>query len=325
MKELLLLRHGKAERKLPMDDYHRPLKDKGKRAAQRVGVYLARHDLAPDHIVTSPSERAWVTAQKCIKAMGGGADHIVRERRLYLADSDTLLHVLRQSPTEAERVLLVGHNPGLERLLARLLPGADDAQSHPMRTGSLARLRHPGPWAELGEQPLELTELVHAKQLPAKFPYPDAHGSELRDRPAYYYRQSSVIPYRVHEGRLEILIIASSQHKHWVVPKGIQEPGLDERTSAAKEAWEEAGAQGVIAEQPLGSYQYQKWGATCTCTVYPMAVTELLGEHQWQEKHRGRHWANPEEAIDRLRGSKLAPMILALQEQLRGRPGHHRP
>ena len=63
-RELLILRHGKSDWEAGTDDFHRPLKDRGKRGAQRVGVWLLQQGLLPDHVVSSPAERAIVTAEK---------------------------------------------------------------------------------------------------------------------------------------------------------------------------------------------------------------------------------------------------------------------
>ena len=52
-RELLLLRHGKSDWKVDVDDYHRPLKNRGKRGAQRIGVWLSQHGLIPDLILSS--------------------------------------------------------------------------------------------------------------------------------------------------------------------------------------------------------------------------------------------------------------------------------
>ena len=43
------------------------------------------------------------------------------DERLYLADAATLLAVLRETRPEAERILLAGHNPGLQELVFRLV------------------------------------------------------------------------------------------------------------------------------------------------------------------------------------------------------------
>ena len=317
-RELLLLRHGKSDWNIDTDDYHRPLKNRGKRGAQRIGTWLLQHDLMPDHVITSPAERALVTAQKCCKAMHIGAKHVHRDKRIYLADPYALLATLADCPADAKRVMLVGHNPGLELLLSYL---SDEAPEIPpdgklMPTATLARLAMPINWSDLKEGQGKLLQLTRASGLHEKFPFPAPHGKELRDRPAYYYTQSSVIPYRIVDGQVEILIISSSKNKHWVVPKGIADPGHTLQESALKEAWEEAGIEGDITSEALGSYSYAKWGATCTVTVYPMEVSRQLPEKEWEERHRGRRWVSAQEAAGVLKQAELAPMVLALEQQL---------
>ncbi|MDX1698292.1 MAG: histidine phosphatase family protein, partial [Thiohalobacterales bacterium] len=286
--ELLLLRHGKSDWDAVTDDFHRPLKDRGKRAAQRMGVWLAQQQLLPDLVISSPAERALATAQKLCKAMGPGDADIRRDERIYEATAGELLEVLAGCPDSARRVLLVGHNPGLEDLLTWL---AGEAVEVPpdgklLPTATLARLTLPGAWNELAPGCATLEAIVRPAELPKKFPFPGPDGTERRDRPAYYYTQSSVIPYRLHKGRPEILVIASSRKNHLVVPKGIKDPGLGLRESAAKEAWEEAGVEGEVGDTPLGEYRYSKWGATCSVTVYPMKVTRMVPKKEWEESHR---------------------------------------
>ena len=58
MTELLLLRHGKSDWSAGTDDLHRPLKNRGKRGAQRIGTWMWQQDLVPDHIISSPATRA---------------------------------------------------------------------------------------------------------------------------------------------------------------------------------------------------------------------------------------------------------------------------
>jgi phosphohistidine phosphatase len=138
----------------------------------------------------------------------------------------------------------------------------------------------------------------------------------MRKRPAYYYTQSSVIPYRIRDNRLEILVTRSSQKKHWVVPKGIADPGHSLQESAAKEAWEEAGVEGNVVNDPVGSYQYHKWGATCTVTVYPMQVTRQLSDDEWEEQHRGRQWLPASEAASTVRQPELGELIRQFAKQI---------
>ena len=312
--ELLLFRHGKSDWDAGVDDFHRPLKDRGKRGAQRIGVWLAQKGMVPDHVVSSPAERAWVTAQKACKAMARGDHGILRDERIYGAGIDQLLAVLGDCPDTAARVLLVGHNPGLEELLVWLASEAvvvpEDGKLLP--TATLARLQMPDDWCALAAGCARLESITRAGTLPEKFPYPGPDGKEQRDRPAYYYTQSSVIPYRVRDGKLEILVIASSKKHHLVVPKGIKDPGLTAQESAAKEALEEAGVEGEVADTALGSYTCEKWGATCTVAVYPMKVTRLIAEAEWEERHRGRQWLNPDKAAEQLKQKELGPLVKKL-------------
>lgn len=318
--ELLLLRHGKTASSLEGDDFNRPLKDSGKRNAQRVGAWLARNGLRPDLVLASPAERARVTAEKCCKVMGIGSADVVCDARLYLAGAERLQAILQELGDTAKRVLLVGHNPGLTLLLDTLT--RDTSRNGNGSTGlsvtSIAHLECDGDWKDLAPGRCRLRSLVHAGDLPKKFPYPSPHGTEQRDRPAYYYTQSAVIPYRRIDGQTEVLIIRSSKNKHWVVPKGIADPGLSLQASAAKEAIEEAGVEGLIDNAAIGSYSTDKWGATCTVEVFPMRVTRIIPESEWEEHHRGRRWVSPQQAAELLHQPQLRDMALKLAGQENG-------
>lgn len=320
-RELLIFRHGKSDWRTDADDFNRPLKDRGKRSAQRMGVHLWKSELRPDHIVSSPAERARTTAEKCCKAMGLTGKDIHRDSRIYEAELDNLLKVLAECPQDARRVMIVGHNPGLEMLLLHLsadeIARPDDDKILP--TATLARLIMPDNWDDPGKACAKLVSITRPGDLPDKFPFPAPDGEEQRDRPAYYYSQSSVIPYRLRNGEPEILVILSSKRKHFVVPKGIHDPGLTAQQSAAKEAFEEAGVEGNVDETAIGSYRYDKWGAPCTVLVYPMKVVHEIPLQEWEESHRGRQWVTPEVAAERLKQAALAPMVLKLAHQLKTR------
>lgn len=316
-RELLLLRHGKSDWSVDVDDFHRPLKDRGKRGAQQIGTWLAKNDLQPDRVISSPAERAINTAEKAIKAMGASARDIVRDQRIYEAGVGALLRVLADVPAEHRRVMLVGHNPGFENLLIHLV---GDAVSIPpdgklLPTATIARVALPDRWDGLEKGCGELVSITRARDLPEKFPYPDARGTEMRDRPAYYYTQSSVIPFRVVGQALEIVLVSSSSQKHFVVPKGIADPGITPAESAAQEALEEAGVEGEVLTPSLGHYEYEKWGAVCRVEVFPMRVTRELSEAAWEERHRGRRWVSAAEAERLIRQEAVKPMIRALAER----------
>ncbi len=148
MKTLTLLRHAKSGWDDPVSrDFDRPLNAKGKRAAQTVGRHMRELRLEFDHVVASPAIRVGETLD-AIEAGYGRKLGPVWERRIYLASAATLLDVVHELPGGAERVLMVGHNPGLEDLVLMLVPeGAD---------GLRALVEQKYPTATLAEMTLDV-------------------------------------------------------------------------------------------------------------------------------------------------------------------------
>lgn len=135
MKTLLLMRHAKSSWKddaLP--DHDRPLNKRGKRDAPRMGKLLREQDLIPDLILCSTSVRATSTAQAVLDECGGGAE-IQRHPEIYDGDEADILEILCCLPEEAQTVLLVGHNPGLEVLVEML-----SAENAAMPTSAIAQI-----------------------------------------------------------------------------------------------------------------------------------------------------------------------------------------
>jgi phosphohistidine phosphatase len=131
--------------------------------------------------------------------------------------------------------------------------------------------------------------------------------------PPWIYRQSGVVPYRWQGEDLEVLVISSRGGKHWVVPKGIVEPGVSAAASAAAEAWEEAGVEGEVSDTSLGTYRYRKWGGTCEVDVYAMRVGVELDE--WPESSvRRRRWLPVRKAARKVDQKKLRKLIAGLPE-----------
>ena len=165
-RELWLLRHGKSDRNLAVDDFDRPLKKRGKRDAQSIGDWLHRLHLKPDWIVSSPAKRAISTAKIVHKALAVEGLVINQDKRLYQEGFERLKTVLAECPLEARRVLLVGHNPELEDLLINLvgaahLPDADKL----LPTATLARLLMPNDWVHLDDGCARLMSITCAKSL----------------------------------------------------------------------------------------------------------------------------------------------------------------
>lgn len=128
--------------------------------------------------------------------------------------------------------------------------------------------------------------------------------------------QYAALPYRVdEEGKPEILLITSKERRRWVIPKGNPISSFLNYETAAREAFEEAGIEGGIAIDPIGSYRYMKRRAggdvPALVTVYPMLVNRQL--RRWPERgQRELRWFAPEEAAEAVEEPELKVIILSL-------------
>lgn len=168
MRELLILRHGKSDSPAGLDDFERPLKKRGKEAATRVGQWLRDRDLVPQLVISSPAARAIATARQVCETMDLGTTEIEENSNLYLASLKTLIGILRAMPPDAQRVMIVGHNPGLEELLASLadtqVSSFDDTGRMP--TAALALLQMRNPWADTAPDTASIIKLIRPRDLP---------------------------------------------------------------------------------------------------------------------------------------------------------------
>lgn len=111
--------------------------------------------------------------------------------------------------------------------------------------------------------------------------------------------QSGVIPYRIINGQIEVMLITSSASKRWVIPKGLIEPNMTPEDSAAKEAWEEAGVLGKVFPNLMGTYEYYKSGCTWQVDVFLLQVETVV--EIWPEAYkRKRQWVSIPKAIKRV-------------------------
>jgi phosphohistidine phosphatase len=145
VKQLLILRHAKSSwADSSISDWQRPLNDRGVRDAPRAGAWLRDRSLVPDLIITSDAVRARSTAEAVATAAGYPGE-IVIEPSLYHARPDDVLAVLCGARSEADTVMVVGHNPGLEELV-RQLTGED----LDLPTAALVHIAMPiGEWNEV--------------------------------------------------------------------------------------------------------------------------------------------------------------------------------
>jgi phosphohistidine phosphatase len=121
MKRLFLVRHAKSSwDDTALSDKDRPLAGRGKRDAPKIGKRLAKRDVKPDVILSSPATRALTTAKIFAKKLDYKLKNIVQDDRLYAGDADDLLSVIYGLGDKLKCVMLVSHNPGLTELAQRL-------------------------------------------------------------------------------------------------------------------------------------------------------------------------------------------------------------
>jgi phosphohistidine phosphatase len=160
---LLVLRHAKSSwADSSLDDWERPLNDRGERDAPRVGALLRRLSLVPDLIVSSDAVRAHSPARAAADA-AGYAGRIVLSPALYGAGPQAIIDVLRNSPDPAARsVMIVGHNPGLEDFVSQL-----SGESIELATATLVHLDVPiNQWSDIDlSQGAALIDVWHPRDM----------------------------------------------------------------------------------------------------------------------------------------------------------------
>jgi|GEM_PF-5566903 len=109
---LFVLRHGKSDWSTGDPDFDRPLADRGRASAQRVGIWMSEEGLLPDRVISSPARRARDTAELACRMLELKESRIHFDERIYGGSIGELLASLAEHASEAQQVLLVGHNSG---------------------------------------------------------------------------------------------------------------------------------------------------------------------------------------------------------------------
>jgi phosphohistidine phosphatase len=138
VRTLFLMRHAKSSWRDPgIDDHERPLLGKGKRAAHQMAALLQAAGIGFDLVLCSTAARAVETANLLTEALSYKGP-LELTARLYLAEPSTYLEVLGELEDSVNRVLVIGHNPGISELVLRLT-----GQEVDMPTAALAHIELP--------------------------------------------------------------------------------------------------------------------------------------------------------------------------------------
>lgn len=141
--------------------------------------------------------------------------------------------------------------------------------------------------------------------------------------------QYGALCWRRKRGRVQVLLITSRDTGRWVIPKGWPISGLNPAEAAAREAWEEAGVEGEVASDGLGSFGYRKvLGADralpCEVQVFGLRVARLKEKFP-EHKERRRKWFAATKAARKVAEPELRALLLSLDDRLPQGPRHDGP
>jgi len=170
MKRVTVLRHAKSDWDEPVDDFNRPLNERGWKAARRIGKEMKHRHMSFDFALASPAARVRETIDGFTETYGEPKFAIRFEPKMYGASVEVLLELIREMPVEAEDALLIGHNPGLERLVVELSHddghGLRDKVAGKFPTAAVAAIELPvSSWAEVAPGNGKVVELILPKEL----------------------------------------------------------------------------------------------------------------------------------------------------------------
>lgn len=148
-KVLYLVRHAKSSWANPdLSDRMRPLNERGQRDAPRMGKRLAKRIERPQLIVSSPALRALTTANLIAQALGYGPEDIHIDEQIYTFNAADLADSVRRFDSQLDRIMLVGHNPAVTRLVNDL----SDANIDNIPTGGVVTLElDVASWRDIGQ------------------------------------------------------------------------------------------------------------------------------------------------------------------------------
>lgn len=132
--------------------------------------------------------------------------------------------------------------------------------------------------------------------------------------------QYGAVCWRMHRGKVEVLLITSRDTGRWIIPKGWPISGMTPADTAAREAWEEAGVEGEVLAEELGAFGYDKalgprHSVPCSVQVFGLRVAGLKDKFP-EKRERRRKWFGLEKAARKVAEPELRQLLLALPDRL---------
>ena len=121
MKTLLLIRHAKSSWATPgLDDFDRPLNERGKQDAPEMADRLLKRKIKINAFISSPAKRAQKTATRFLKAYGFDKGDLILAENLYHANEEDFLEVIENAKKKWNVIALFSHNPGITSFASSL-------------------------------------------------------------------------------------------------------------------------------------------------------------------------------------------------------------
>lgn len=168
---LYLLRHAKSSwEEVGLDDFERPLSQRGIRACAAIAEYLAEERINPEVILCSPAVRTRQTLELVGSSLET-ADGVATPKRLYGASPGEIMALVAALPSEARSAMVVGHNPGIQQTALQLAAEGERIDEVRLKfpTGGLAAIElEANDWADVVPGAGHLTRFVRPRELGAR-------------------------------------------------------------------------------------------------------------------------------------------------------------
>ena len=163
MKTLYIMRHAKSSWGEPgMEDFDRPLLEKGKKRTRTIIDFLLKKDARVDLIIASPAVRALETAKIMIHGLRVEEEQLRIEKSLYAAEKERYYDIFYDLPASVDNLMIIGHNPAISNFINDFL----DEKTDPVPTSGIACFEfNTDDWTQISTADNRVVFLMYPKML----------------------------------------------------------------------------------------------------------------------------------------------------------------